>query len=111
MVYNRNMAKIKFTKEQIDKFQAKMGDYASEEDFLTSYGAVKYVEGERCIMEYTGIAGKPDPITGATFTNDFPYSLYQLLIEEVQKRTKKKQYAIKKEVEHLEQTALSISRI
>lgn len=96
----------KFTKQQIDAFEKKANEFNSEEELLITLKAIRIRDGQRFIMQYEGLRGTVDPVTGAIFIDNHAYTLYQKFIEEIQKRDKRKDYARKMEAEHLEQLAL-----
>lgn len=97
---------VKFTKQQIDAFEKKANEFNSEEELLITLKAIRIRDGQRFIMQYEGLKGTVDPVTGAIFIDNHAYTLYQKFIEEIQKRDKRKNYARKMESEHLEQLAL-----
>lgn len=105
------MAKQKFTKEQIDKFEKKAEEFNSEEELLITLNAIRVRDKQVFIMQYEGLGGTKDPVTGAYFLDDHAYTLYANFIEEIKKRDKKRNYARKMEVEHLAALAEQVEEV
>lgn len=99
---------MNFTREQIKKFELKASEYESENDLLVGLKAISIVNGSWSVIEYEGLKGKKDPITGVLFSDNFPYTLYQKLILKIKDLDKKRAYAKKMQAEHYEQQALSL---
>lgn len=97
------MAKIQFTKEQIDKFEKKASEFDSEEELLITLKAIRIRDGQRFVMQYEGLKGSIDPVTGAIFVDNHAFTLYQKFIEEIKARDKRKNYAKKMQEQHYEQ--------
>lgn len=96
----------KFTTEQINKFEKKAGQFNSEEELLITLKAIRVRDGERFVMQYEGLRGTTDPVTGAIFVDDHAYDLYSRFIEEIKKKDKRRTYAKKMQAEHHEEQVL-----
>lgn len=105
LLYNRYMS-LKFNKQQLDLFEKKANQYNSEEELLVSLQSIKVRNGEWSVVEYDGMRGTVDPLTGAIFVDNFAYSLYRIFIEMIKQRDRKRKYAHKMEVEHHEKLSL-----
>ena len=103
------MAKQIFTKENIKRFEETASHYDNETDMLVALKAIKISNDQMFVIQYLGLKGRKDPVSGAEFTTDFPFALYRELIEELYKKEKKKKYAEKMSLEHFEATALTLT--
>lgn len=93
------------SKEQLDAFELKAGEYESEDALLVGLRAVRFRDGQMIVLKYDYLAGTKDPITGLTFKNDVPYTFYTHLVEELKKRDRQRDYAKLKSAEAVEASA------
>lgn len=96
-------ALVKPTREQVKKFEKVLYKYKSKQEFLVARGCIRAYESTWSIMYYEGMIGTADPISGVPFNSNFPLELYEMMIEEVNKLDRQREYAKNKQVENYSQ--------
>lgn len=94
--------------EQLKAFEKRVDMYDSDEAFFVGIHAIKLGTKPRewIVMQYDGLTGKKEPITGMVFPNDIPYMFYEKCLEQLMKREKRRDFAIKMREKDLEQMAI-----
>ena len=92
--------------KQLKQFETCVEQYDSEEAFFVGLKALKIRDGQKVVMEYKGLKGTIDKVTGMTFPTDTPYHFYSKCLEQLMEHDNKVEYAVRKQTELVESESL-----